>query len=198
MTVFFVLTDSHFFMKDNLTKAILLVGKSENGLYPLWFWKGSIKARCAALALLGINTSSLIWHFRLGHPSTDIVSRVVNAFHLPVSNTSHSNKITICDSCQLGKSKRLSFSASHRQTSKPLYLIHTDIWTSSVISVSGYKYYVVFVDDFSRYTWIYPLHTKSDVYACFIKFKIPVEKQFSHPIKQLQSDGGGEFTSNHF
>jgi hypothetical protein len=193
---FFVLTDSHFFVKDTHTKAILLAGKSENGLYPLRFQRGSIKARRATVALLGIRTSSLIWHFRLGHPSTDIVSRVVNAFHLTVSHSNaHSNKIAICDSCQLGKSKRLPFSASNRQTTTPLKLIHTDIWTSPVLSVRGYKYYVVFVDDFSRYTWFYPLH---DVYECFIKFKVLAEKQFSTPIKQLQSDGGGEFISNHF
>jgi transposase InsO family protein len=62
----------------------------------------------------------------------------------------------------------------------------------------GYKYYVVFVDDFSQYTWFYPLHAKSNVYECFIKFKVLTEKQFSTPIKQLQSNGGGEFISNNF
>jgi hypothetical protein len=82
-------------VKDNLTKTILLVVKSENGLYLLQFRKGSIKTRCAAVALLGIRIFSLIWHFKLGHPSTDIVSRVVNAFHLPISNTFHSNKIIV-------------------------------------------------------------------------------------------------------
>jgi hypothetical protein len=79
-----------------------------------------------------------------------------------------------------------------------LHWIHTDIWTSPVLLVSGYKYYVIFVDDFSRYIWFYPLHAKSDVYECFIKFKVLVENQFSSSIKQLQSDGGGEFISNHF
>jgi hypothetical protein len=77
-------------------------------------------------------------------------------------------------------------------------LIHTDIWTSPVLSIRGYKYYAVFMDDFSRYTWFYPLHAKSDVYECFIKFKVLAEKQFSTSIKQLQSDRGGEFISNHF
>jgi hypothetical protein len=70
--------------------------------------------------------------------------------------------------------------------------------TSPITSNSGFKYYVIFVDDYSRYTWLYPLHTKSVVYECFIKFKILVEKQFPSSIKQLQSDGGGEYTSLHF
>jgi hypothetical protein len=52
------------------------------------------------------------------------------------------------------------------------------------------------VDVFSRFLWLYPLHTKSNVYDCFIKFKLLVENKFSSSIKQLQSDGGGEFMSH--
>jgi len=81
---------------------------------------------------------------------------------------------------------------------QPLELIHKDIWTSPVLSVSGYKYHVVFIDNFSRFTWIYPLHHKSKVFENFVKFKLLVEKQFSTQIKQLQSDGGGEYTSMQF
>jgi hypothetical protein len=149
----FILTSSHFFVKDNLTKAILLAGKCENGLYPLRFKGNSHKSSRAFVALLGIKTSALIWHFRLGHPANDVVSRIVKAFKLPVSSF-NSNKIGLCDSCQMGKSKKLSFSSSNRQTSLPLHLIHTDIWTSPITSNSGFKYYVIFVDDHSRYTWL--------------------------------------------
>jgi len=65
-------------------------------------------------------------------------------------------------------------------------------------SITGYKYYVVFVDDFSRFTWIYHLHRKSKVFEIFVKFKLLVEKQFSTKIKQLQSDGGGELPLSTF
>jgi hypothetical protein len=54
------------------------------------------------------------------------------------------------------------------------------------------------VDDFPRFSWLYPLQTKSNVYDCFIRFKLLVEKQFSSSIKQLQSDGRGEFMSHQF
>jgi hypothetical protein len=54
------------------------------------------------------------------------------------------------------------------------------------------------VDDFTRYTWLYPLHNKSDTYATFVKFKTLVETQFNHKIQSLQSDGGREYTSIHF
>jgi hypothetical protein len=126
----------------------------------------------------------------------DIVNRVVKEKSLPVSNFDF-NKSASCDSCQLGKSKKQPSHASNRISHQPLDLIHSDIWTSPVQSISGYKYYVIFVDDWSRFTWLYPLHHKSDVFANFVKFKLLVENQF-FKIKQFQSDGGGEFTSNQF
>lgn len=75
-----------FFVKDNLTKATLLKNKSKNGLYPLLFKGNSHKSSHAFVALLGIRTSSLIWHFRLVHPANDVVFKDVKAFDLLVSS----------------------------------------------------------------------------------------------------------------
>ena len=58
--------------------------------------------------------------------------------------------------------------------------------------------YVVFVDDYSHYIWIYPLCNKSDIFQSFVKFKLLVKNLFSSTIKQLQSYGGGEYTSQQF
>ena len=77
----------------------------------------------------------------------------------------------------------------------PLQFVHTDIWTSPIQSMSGCKYYVVFIDDFSCYTWLYSLYNKSEVLTCFVKFKFMAKNQFSTTIKQLKSDGGGGYTS---
>jgi hypothetical protein len=146
---YFILTSTHFFVKDMLTKATLLEGKTENGLYPMHFQRSSFKARRALVALLRIKIS-LIWHFRIGHPSNDVVSRLVKSFNLSLLNlVFDSNKLILCDSCQLGKSKRQPFFASNCQTSTPLNLIHTDIWTSPITSMNGYKYYVAFIYDHS-------------------------------------------------
>jgi hypothetical protein len=194
---YFILTSSHFFVKDLRTHALLLEGKSENGLYPLRLRRCSSKNAPVFTAFLGIKASTLVWHSRLGHPSLLTVNRVIKAHSLPILNND-SNKEHFCDSCQLGKSKKLPFSASNRITTSVLELIHTDLWTSPIPSISGCKYYIIFVDDFTRYTWFYPLHFKSDTYNCFVKFKVLVETQFSCKIRQLQSDGGGEYTSHLF
>jgi hypothetical protein len=194
---YFILTATHFYIFDLQTHKILLQGRSENGMYPLRFGEKSHRGNKAFTAMLGIKTSSLVWHFRLGHPSSDVVTRVVQGNNLPLSHSDF-NKSVICSSCQLGKGKKLSFYASTRISSSPLELIHTDLWTSPVLSISGYKYYIVFVDDYSRFTWIYPLHTKAEMFETFVKFKLLVENSFTTKIKHLQSDGGGEFTSRIF
>ena len=91
----------------------------------------------------------------------------------------------------MSKSKKQPSHASNRISHSPLYFIHSDIWTSHVKSINGYKYYVIFVDDWSWFTWIYSLHHKHEIFENFFKFKLLVENQFSSKIKQFQSDGGG-------
>jgi len=193
---FFILTDSHYFIKDKLMGLTLLEGKSEGGLYPINTSKVVLPKTRLLNALLGVKTSISVWHSRLGHPSSSIVHDLLNTHHLPFTG-SFSNK-EVCEPCQLAKSKQLPFPSSSRVSTAPLQLIHTDVWFSPVVSLSGFRYYVIFIDDYSRYSWLYPLFIKSDVYVTFLKFKSLVENQFSCRIKQLQSDGGGEFLSKQF
>jgi hypothetical protein len=166
---------------------------------PLQLGKKSHRGSKAFTATLGIKTTPLAWHFRSGHPFTEVVTRVVQSNKLPVFvYDSNINKNSVCASCQFGKATKLPFHPSTRISHSPLELVHSDIWTSPIPSMSGYKYYALFVDDFSRFSWIYPLHTKSETFATFVQFKNLVENQFSTTIKQLQFDDGGEFTSHQF
>jgi transposase InsO family protein len=193
---FFILTGSNFFIKDNQTGKTLLDGPSINGLYPIKLQNCSLNKTRSCVAFLGVSASFDIWHARLGHASSPIVSRVLNSNHLPVSSSP--NKKSICEFCQYGKSKKLPFAPSSRISLSPLELIHSDVWTSPTISIGGCRYYVVFIDDFSRFSWVYPLAQKSDVFLSFVKFKALVENQFCTRIKQFQTDNGGEFVSKSF
>jgi hypothetical protein len=200
---YFILNATHYYIIDLHTQTILLEGKSKNGMYPLRLGKKSHEGSKGFTASLGIKANSLVWHLRLGHPSSEIVTRVIKENKLPLSsldlNKSSSDLHTIiCASCQLGKGKKQPFLASNRVSEFPLQLIHTDLWTSPIPSITGFKYYVAFIDDYSRFTWIYPLQHKSETFDIFTKFKLLVENQFSTKIKQLQSDGGGEYTSLQF
>lgn len=64
--------------------------------------------------------------------------------------------------------------------------------------VSGYRYYIFFIDDCTKYVWLYPLATKFQVFDIFLRFKAYVENMLSLKIKAFQTDGGGEFTNKPF
>ena len=64
----------------------------------------------------------------------------------------------------------------------------------SSISLSGYVYYVSFIDDFSRKTWIYFMKNKDEVFNKFKEFKALIENHTKKKIKIFRSDNGGEFT----
>ena len=72
--------------------------------------------------------------------------------------------------------------------------MYTDVWgPAPVVSFDNFRYYVVFVDYYTKYSWFYPLNAKSEVKPTFIRFQTLVEKYFDCKIKTLYSDGGGEF-----
>ena len=66
-----------------------------------------------------------------------------------------------------------------------------------ICSKSSFKYYVSFLDDFSRYIWLYPISCKGDVTSIFHKFKIYVECFFKEKLRAIQSDWGGEYRPFH-
>jgi len=69
---------------------------------------------------------------------------------------------------------------------------------SHVVSHAHYKYFVTFIDDYSQFTWIYFLCSKSEVFSMFKKFLTYVETQFQASVKIFRSDSGGEYMSNEF
>lgn len=78
-------------------------------------------------------------------------------------------------------------------SSMSLELVYSDVWTSPVLSIDGFKYYVLFVDDFTYHVWIYPLKRKSDVLPTIVAFKTLVENSLHTKIITLYTDNGGEF-----
>ena len=78
-------------------------------------------------------------------------------------------------------------------------IIHYDLCGSMTgPSMSGCLYYVIFIDDFSRKTWIYFMKAKSETFAKFQEFKSFIKKEIGSHIRALRSDNGGEFDSHHF
>jgi transposase InsO family protein len=85
------------------------------------------------------------------------------------------------------------------RASNPLELVHTDLCGPfSTESQAGNKYFITFIDDFSRYCWVYFLRQKNQAFSCFKQFKSLVEANSVERLKCLRSDRGGEYMSNEF
>jgi transposase InsO family protein len=107
--------------------------------------------------------------------------------------------LKVCEARQLGKQARHSFPTQIiHVSSKPLEMIHSDVWTTKIESIGGCRYHVSFVDDHTRKAWVYFMKHKGEVFQHFLNFKAMVEKEKGVSIKCLRSNGGGEYFSNEF
>jgi histone deacetylase 1/2 len=96
----------------------------------------------------------------------------------------------------LGKHKRLSFTLSSSHTVAPFELLHYDVWTSPVTSISGFSYYLVILDDYTHFCWTFPLRRKSDAHQHLVNFVSYASTQFGSVVKCFQADNGTEFVNN--
>lgn len=148
------------FVYDKATKKVLLRGRNTNGLYKL---KGS---RFQAFYSVGqVAASNEVWHKRLGHPNPRTLQYLSSSKSISINKSSTGQ----CEACKMRKSARLPFEASTYKATCPLKRIHCDLWgPAPVTSVQGFVYYVVFIDNFSRHSWLrsqtsimYLLHFKT-------------------------------------
>jgi histone deacetylase 1/2 len=91
----------------------------------------------------------------------------------------------------------LPYAKSSSTSSHPLQLVHSDVWGHAPDSVGGKRYYVSFIDDYSKFTWIYLLKFKSEVFEKFHEFQTLVERLFDRKILTIQTDWGGEYQKLH-
>jgi histone deacetylase 1/2 len=172
-----------FLVKDQETKKTLLEGRCKGGLYPL--------PESNKEALSAIRPSLSRWHSRLGHPSFPIVHKIISENKLACAR--EANVGSVCDACQQAKSHQLPYPKSSSISKFPLDLIFFDVWGPAPGSVGRNKYYVSFIDDHSKFVWIYLLRYKSEVFAKFTEFQQLVERHFNRKFVSIQTDWGGEY-----
>ena len=153
-------------------------------------------SRLSASTVSEQSTSSLaLWHSRLGHPSISRVKQLVSKGLFG----SVSNKSFDCMPCQFGKQTALPFNNSVSHALSSFDLIHSDVQGSSPISTpGGSRYFVIFVDDFSRYTWIYLFKNRYELYQIYRDFTKMIKTRFSKPIKVFRSDNAQEYKAHEF
>jgi hypothetical protein len=148
---------------DWASKRVLHHDKVERGLYLL----KSLNKQALAVT----KPSHARWHNHLGHPSLQIIHRVLGQNNLPVSNEPFDTEL--CGACQQGKAHQLPYPKSSRVSTVPLELVFSDVWGPAPESIDRKKYYVSFIsfiDDFSKFVWIYTLKHKSEVFEKFRDF----------------------------
>ena len=136
-----------------------------------------------------------IWHARLAH--LNFRSLKYMSSHGLIScngNISHDK----CEICIQAKLTKKPFPKAERNT-QLLDLVHSDICEyNGVLTRGGKRYFITFIDDCSRYTYVYLLRTKDEAFDMFKVCKAEVENQLEKKIKMLRSDRGGEYFSNEF
>ncbi|RVW25195.1 Retrovirus-related Pol polyprotein from transposon TNT 1-94 [Vitis vinifera] len=134
--------------------------------------------------------SSMLWHKRLGHISNQRIQRLVSDGILDPLAFSD---FQVCIECIKGKQTNMKKKNANR-CSDVLELIHTDICGPfPTPSWNGQQYFITFIDDYSRYGYLYLIHEKSQSLDVFKNFKAEVENQLSKKIKAVRSDRGGEY-----
>jgi transposase InsO family protein len=98
----------------------------------------------------------------------------------------------------IGECKKFPKDGATRAT-KVLEIVHSNVCgPMKNMSLGGARYFLTFIDDFSRKMWVYPLKAKNECFERFKEFKALAEKEVETHIKVLRSDNGGEYTSHQF
>src|SRR5699024_10878733 len=123
------------------------------------------------------------WHLRLGHPGKARTELLQKAN--PSLNLKH---ITNCDTCLRAKSKQSSHPASASLAKKPLELVHMDVCTMPHPGPNQERYYMLFLDDFSKHIKVYPMKLKTEALRCIQDFVRQSEAVTGHHLRTLRTD----------
>ncbi|CAI7757513.1 unnamed protein product [Closterium sp. NIES-54] len=150
---------------------------------------------------------TLLWHHRVGHPSLPrlrgMASRALVSGlprSLPPLPPGHA---PTCVPCVKGRQRSAPHSSSFAPTEAPLHTLHIDVWVPARVCRQGHeRYFLLVVDDYSRYTTVFPLRSKGEVPEVLIDWIRGARRQLSEsfgsdlPVLRLHSDRGGEISSD--
>ena len=130
-----------------------------------------------------------VWHGRLGHINLGYIKKMKECGIINSLSEANMKKCEICAETKITKKPCKSVT----RESELLNLVHSDLGDlKHTMTRSGKKFYVIFVDDHSRFTKLYLLRTKDEALEMFIKYKNEVENQKNKRIKRLRTNRGGE------
>lgn len=146
------------------------------------------------------DTNIMKWHKKLGHLNESDLNAASKKKLIKGLEIKEKEKLGDCETCLKGKMTRLPFNTSDGiKTKEPLEILHTDVCgPMQAETFAGSRYFVTFIDDFTRYCCVYFMKNKSEVFQIFKEYKNMAENLLKHKIKHLQSDNGTEYLNKDF
>lgn len=135
--------------------------------------------------------SLLTWHHRLSHLGEASVRRLDKQGVIEVTDWDRAG-LENCKACRKGRMTRRRFGSRMKyRATRPLEIIHSDVCQLSQPSREGFKYFVSFIDDYSKFAVVYQMKSKSQVYDCFVHFTRRSERETGLKVVDLRSDNRG-------
>jgi transposase InsO family protein len=188
-----------FFMDIGVTvfrrsdDSVAFKGVLEGQLYLVDFNRAELDTCLIAKTNMG-----WLWHRRLAHVGKKNLHKLLKGEHILELTNVHFEKDRVCSACQAGK--QVGAHHPHKNimtTDRPLELLHMDLFGPiAYISISGSKYCLVIVDDYSRFTWVFFLQEKSQTQETLKGFLKRAQNEFGLRIKKIRSDNGTEFKNS--
>ena len=151
----------------------------------------SVSSSPISLSVSQSNNDSavMLWHYRLGHPNFLYLEKLFpSLFHNKNPNEFQ------CEICQFSKHIRNSYPNRSYKASQPFSMIHSDVWGPSRIkNVTGSRWFISFIDDHTRLTWVFLMKEKSEANQIFKTFNTMIQTQFQAKIQILKSDNAKEY-----
>ncbi|CAN1310032.1 Retrovirus-related Pol polyprotein from transposon TNT 1-94 [Linum perenne] len=191
--------ESNFcFVETSDTNKLLFVGSRKENIYSVNLLNSeAFKEKCFSAIERNLE---FLWHRRLGHASLSRIAKLSKLDLVRGLPKFKETKEFFCHARSLGKQTRSSFKTKIiSSTSKPLELLHIDLFgPCNIMSIGGKFYTLVVVDDFSRFTWVKFLVHKNEALSSLQKLISEEENQIGLKVKIIRSDHGGEFESHAF
>ena len=180
----------------NAENKVVATGNKIDRLYYL----NCSQTQQAAVAQNGSLPPEKLWHSRYGHLGMQNMRKLVNEDMVIGITDDMKHDIDVCGPCAEGKMHRTKFpKQSENRNDSVLGLIHSDVCGKMKNqSLGGGKYFVTFIDDKTRYTWVYIIKSKDEVFEKFLEFKAQMEMATGNKVKALRDDNGGEYKSHEF
>lgn len=146
------------------------------------------------------NDKTVLWHQRFGHLGYQNLKKLSDDKLVDDFNLGKTNPLGVCEPCIEGKHHRSKFPIKKERSSHDvLQLVHSDVCGKiNSKSLGGSEYFVTFIDDFSRFVWVYCLKTKDEVFSKFQEWKNEIENSTGKKLRIFRTDNGGEYVSRVF